>query len=292
MMENKDILYRGIACNSQFRFFAINSTGVVQTALDLHKTAPASTLLSGRLLTAALLMGADLKDEAASLTLNIEAEGPLKGSIAIYEPNGRVRGYAKNPSFFDEEIANNWQIGKLLGKGTLNIIKDMKMKAPMTGTIELVSGEVAEDIAHYYLLSEQIPTAVSLGVLFDKEGKIRSAGGYLIQQMPDTTPEDAEKLTANLANTPYITDLLDMGLDWKEILDKMIFKEMDWSVTETVSVEFSCSCSKDRFSNALRLLGREELESMNEGISPICHYCNKQYLFSAEDMQSIIKSLD
>jgi molecular chaperone Hsp33 len=291
-MDRQDKLYRGMAGNGQFRFFAVDSTQVVQTALDLHQMAPAPTVLLGRLLTAGLLMGADLKDEASSLTLNIEAAGPLKGAIAIYEPAGKVRGYAKQPDFFDKEISNNLQIGKLLGKGNLNIIRDLKMKAPMTGTIELVTGEIAEDIAAYYVRSEQTPTAVSLGVLFDREGTIRSAGGYLIQQMPDTSPADADKLMSNLANTPYITDLLDMGMPWTDILGRMIFREMDWTLTDSILVSYYCSCSRERFANALRLLGREELESMQEGIAPVCHYCNKHYDFSTEDMQQLISSLN
>jgi molecular chaperone Hsp33 len=291
-MKRKDYLLRGTACHDQFRFFVADTTGVVQTALELHQMAPAPTLLLGRLLTAALLMGADIKDEAASLTLNVEAKGPLKGAIAIYESGGNVRGYAKNPSFFDENIKNNWQIGKLLGKGNLNIIKDMRLKAPETGTIALVTGEIGEDIAHYYLQSEQIPTAVSLGVLFNKEGTISAAGGYIMQQLPSASAADVEKLKANLDNTPYITDLLDMGLDWEGILSKMLFKDMDVSIHDTLAVRYHCSCSKERFANALRLLGRKELETMTAGISPVCHYCNKQYDFSADDMQQILKSLD
>jgi len=291
-MKKHDYLLRGTACQDQFRFFVCDSTAIVQTALELHNMAPAPTLLLGRLLTAALLMGTDLKDNAHSLTLNIEAEGILKGAIAIYEPEGKVRGYAKNPDFFDTDIKNNWQIGKLLVKGTLSVIKDLKMKAPMTGQIELITGEIAEDIAHYYLVSEQVPTAVSLGVLFDQDGKIRSAGGYLIQQMPSANPSDVDKLTLNLSNTPHITDLLDMGMDWEKILDRMIFKDMDWSAGKNISVRYHCPCSKERFANALRLLGKDELLTMSDGISPVCHYCSKQYAFSAEEINMIIDSLN
>jgi molecular chaperone Hsp33 len=290
-MLKQDTLYRGIASNDQFRFFAADTTQTVQKALTLHRMTPSPTLLLGRMLTAALLMGADLKSEASSLTLNIEADGPLKGAIVVYEQPGKVRGYAKNPDFFDETMANNWQIGKLLGKGTLAIIRDLKLKSPVVSTVKLETGEIAEDIAYYYLKSEQIPTAVSLGVLFDKEGTIRSAGGYLIQQMPDTSTNEAEKLMTNLANTPYITDLLDMGMTWPDILNKMIFKDMDWRITESLPVGYVCSCSKERFTRALRLLGRADLESMKDGIFPVCHYCNKQYEFSAEDILQVIASL-
>lgn len=291
-MSKQDYILRGTACHDQFRFFVCDSTQVVQTALDLHKMAPAPALLLGRLLTGTLFMGLELKDNAFSLTLNIEAEGPLKGAMAIYEPEGKVRGYAKNPAYVDTDVKSNWQIGKLLGNGTLNVMKDLKLKAPMTGTIELTTGEVAEDIAHYYLHSEQVLTAVSLGVLFDSEGTIRSAGGYLIQQMPSANPADVERLASNLANTPYITDLLDMGMDWDSILEKLLFKEMDYSISQNIPVSYHCPCSKERFANALRLLGKDELQAMADGITPVCHYCNKQFDFSAEDICEIIYSID
>jgi molecular chaperone Hsp33 len=290
-MRKRDILFRGTACSRQFRFFAVDSTCVVQTAVDLHKMAPAPTLLLGRLLTAALLMGIDLKNESSALTLNIEADGPLKGAISIYDPVGKVRGYAKNPDYFASEVSDNWHIGKLLGTGKLSIIKDFKLKSPVISTIELVTGEIAEDIAHYYLNSEQIPTAVSLGVLFDKDGKINAAGGYLIQQMPDAIPSDVQKLISNLDQTPYITDLLDMGLDWNHILGKIIFKDMEWSIASEQLVKYYCPCNKERFADALRMLKKEELETMGQGISPVCHYCNRQYDFTADDIQNIIRSL-
>lgn len=291
-MDKKDYLLRGIACNDRFRFFMADTSQLVQQALNLHDLYPASALLLGRLLTGALLMGADLKDNGHSLTLNIDAEGSLKGAIAIYEPEGKLRGYAKNPQYYHEETALNSQIGKLLGSGTLNVIKDYKLKEPMVGTIELITGEVGEDIAHYYLRSEQIPTAVSLGVLFNREGSVLTAGGYLIQQMPNTDEADAEKLRQNLAQTPYITDLLDMGMDWQQILSKLIFKDMDWQILQEMPALYYCSCSKERFANALRLLQKEELESMSEGISPVCHYCNKTYDFSPDDIQAILATIN
>ncbi len=292
MANRKDIVLRGMACNNQFRFFVADTTGIVQTAMELHKLAPAPGLLLGRTLTAALLMGSTIKDESNSLTVNIEAEGALKGCIAIYEPIGQVRGYAKNVTFFDETISNNWQIGKLLGAGTLSIIKDLKLKAPVTGTIELLTGEVGDDIASYYLNSEQVPSAVSLGVLFNREGKVLAAGGYLIQQLPAADPKNVDKLRSNLAETPYITDLLDMGTDWKELLECMIFKQMDFTIMEEIPAMYHCPCSRERFARALRLLGKAELKSMTGCISPVCHYCNKQYDFSPEDISRIISSLE
>ncbi len=259
--------------------------------MDLHKMAPAPALLLGRLLTAAELMGADIKDSANKLTLNIEAEGPLKGALVVYEPEGRVRGYAKSPDYTHPDIGTNWHIGELLGQGTLNVIKDMKLKAPVTGTIQLLTGEVAEDVAQYYLVSEQTPAAVSLGVLFNTDGSVRAAGGYLIQQMPGVSSETTNQLTENLNNTPYITDLLDMGMSWEVILEKLIFKGMDWQITRNIALSYYCPCSKERFAAALRLLGKDELSTMLDGISPICHYCNTQYHFSSEDIGQIISSL-
>lgn len=290
-MTNNDILLRGTAFNEQFRFFAVDSTAVVQSAMNVHKMSPAPTILLGRLLTAALLMGSDLKHKSSGLTINVEAEGPLKGAIVIYEPVGKVRGYAKNPNFFDTNVSNNWNIGRLLGNGTLNIIKDLYLNTPVTGTCELVNGEIAEDLVHYYDKSEQIPTAISLGVLFSSEGQISAAGGYLIQQMPEANKEIADKITSNLNATPYITDLLDMGLSWQDILSKMIFKDVGFEINQEIQVEYFCSCTKERFGNALKLLGINELSSMAEGIKPVCHYCNKEYEFTPEDIEQLLKSL-
>lgn len=290
-MTNNDILLRGTAFNEQFRFFAVDSTAVVQSAMNVHKMSPAPTILLGRLLTAALLMGSDLKHKSSGLTINVEAEGPLKGAIVIYEPVGKVRGYAKNPNFFDTNVSNNWNIGRLLGNGTLNIIKDLYLNTPVTGTCELVNGEIAEDLVHYYDKSEQIPTAISLGVLFSSEGQISAAGGYLIQQMPEANKEIADKIASNLNATPYITDLLDMGLSWQDILSKMIFKDVGFEINQEIQVEYFCSCTKERFGNALKLLGINELSSMAEGIKPVCHYCNKEYEFTPEDIEQLLKSL-
>lgn len=290
-MNRYDHLVRGTACKDSFRFFAVDCTAVVQNALDKHHLAPAPALLLGRLLTAGLLMGAELKDEESSLTINIEAEGPLRGAIIFYEQHGKIKGYAKQPDYFAPVTKDNWLIGQLLGKGTLTVIRDLKLKSPMHGTTELTTGEVGDDIVSYYLLSEQVPTAISLGVLFDPAGKIRSAGGYLIQQMPFTTPDDAENLKDNLLQTPYITDLLDMNAELDTILSSYIFKGMDWTKHETYGVDYYCNCSKERFADALRLLNRVELEDMICGISPVCHYCSKEYDFTTDDIQSIIQSL-
>jgi len=291
-MSKTDYLLRGIACNNQIRFFATDTTNTVQTAMDLHQMAPAPALLLGRLLTAAALMGAELKENIHNLTLNIDSDGVLKGAIAIYEPEGNVRGYAKYPNVFDDNIKTNMKIGQLLGKGTLNVVKDIRLKTPIIGTIQLATGEVAEDIAYFYLQSEQVPTAVSLGVLFNNEGKVLSAGGYLIQQLPEANPNDIEKLMTNLSKTPYITDLLDMGLDWEKILDRLIFKEMNWLIKSSLPIRYFCPCNKERFAKALLLLGKHDLETMADGINPICHYCNKQYEFSRLDIEHLIQSLN
>lgn len=291
-MSRYDYLIRGTALDDQVRFFAVDSTTVVQTTLQRHQLSPASTLLLGRLLTSALLMGADLKSDAASLTLNIEAEGELQGAMAVYEPRGKVKGYAKNPGFFAPIIRDNWEVGKLLGKGTLSVIRDLQLKAPQIGTTALVTGEVGEDIAAYYLNSEQVPTAISVGVLFNAEGVVQAAGGYLIQQMPNADPERVEALRQNLANTPYITDLLDMGADLEKILTQFIFKDLEWTKHDLYPVFFQCSCSRERFTDALRLLGKAELETMAEGIAPVCNYCNEIYEFTSDDLALIISALD
>jgi len=289
--EETDRLIRGTAAQDSFRFFIVRSTTAVRTAIDMHKLAPAPALLLGRLLTGALLVGAELKDRCHSITVKVEGNGPLGGALAVYAPQGKVKGYARQPEFVAPEPKDNWQIGKLLGQGSLTVCKDLKLKHPVSGTIKLSTGEIAEDLAQFYLQSEQVPTAVSLGVLFDPEGPVRSSGGYLIQQLPDADSSAAEKLMDNLHNTPYLNDLFDMGMTMPDILDRFIFAGMSWQQHAAYPVSYQCNCSKQRFAKALLTLGRAELSTLTDGISPVCLYCNKTYCFSSTDLLKLLGQL-
>ncbi|OQC06691.1 MAG: 33 kDa chaperonin [Candidatus Cloacimonetes bacterium ADurb.Bin089] len=288
---NKDILYRGSVQNNNFRVFAVETTNCVQTARDLHDLSPLATLLIGRMISATAMLSWDLKDEDSEVTMRIDSEGDLQGAIVICSHNGFLRGYVKNPCLFYEQKEDNFQVGKALGKGSLTISRDKKGSRSYLSTTELISGEIAEDLVYYYQQSEQIPTAVNLGVLIDKEAKVRAAGGFIIQRLPFADEKIADLIHRNLEKTPNISDLMDMGLSITEILSRFVFKELKWQITAEKEIAYRCNCSYELFSRALLLLGKEELETLKDGIQPVCLYCNKTYNFTKEDIQQLIEQL-
>lgn len=272
----------------QFRIFAVNATETVQQARDLHDLSPISTLLLGKMLVGVAMLSMDLKRPEAEITMRINGEGELQGGVAICTASGYLRGYVYQPQLLLSQAKDNFFTGKALGKGTLTIIRSEPDKTPHSSSIDLVSGEIAEDLAYYFSQSEQIPSAVNLGVLIDPDAKIRSAGGFIIQQLPNAKPELAEKLNDNIAQTPHLSDLMDMGLSIEAIMNRFVLKDIPWQINERRTISYTCTCSKNRFAAALVTLGEKELASMTEGIKPICHYCNTEYEFTHQDMIEII----
>lgn len=288
---NKDYLIRGTAHHNNFRIFAVQSTNCVQTVRDLHDLSPLATLLLGRMISAAAMLSWDLKDEGSEVTKRIDCEGDIKGAIVICTQDGRLRGYTKKPQLFYNNREDNFKVGKAIGKGTLTISRDLKGIRSYLSTTELISGEIAEDLAYYFQQSEQIPTAVNLGVLIDKTAKVRAAGGFIIQQLPFADEKTADIINENLNLTPNLSDLMDMGLSIPDVLSRFVFKGIQWQINEEKDIAYHCNCSSELFSKALLLLGKEELQTLKEGIKPVCLYCNKVYDFTAEDIQQLIKQL-
>ena len=287
-----DKLYRYTAANNQFRVFAVDTTRTAQIARDLHDLSPLATILMGRMLSAAALLSMDIKDAISDLTLRVDSKSALLGGLVICGAEGNLRGYMQAPHLFYDDPAQNLKVGPKLLPGTLSIMRSNQNNQPYTGMIELQTGEIAEDLAFYYQHSEQVPTAVNLGILIDSSATIRASGGFMIQQLPFADPAVAELFIQNLAATPNVSDLMDMGLTIPEILSRFVFKGLDYQLTETRELGYKCHCTKQRFADALRLLGREELSEMQEGIAPVCHYCNTTYNFDAQDMQALIDSLE
>jgi len=287
MMKN-DILYRGTIYQEQFRLFATECAQSVQQARDLHDLSPLPSIFLGRLIVAAILMSGELKAPKSELSIRVEGDGPLKGGIALADKAGNIRAYAFEPQLWLEPATENLQVGKNLGKGLLTIMKQSGLKSPYQGTIELISGEIAEDLAQYYLHSEQVPSAVNLGVLIDQHANIRSAGGFIIQQMPFADPAIADMINQNLLNTPNVSDLLDMGMGMPDILNRFVLKDVEWKFTHQHKLRYHCNCSKERFAQALMLLGKDELMEMTAGISPQCHYCSKIYDFTSTEIHDLI----
>ena len=286
-----DTLYRGTALSDSFRIFAVDATQTAQKARDLHDLSPVATILMGKMISAAAILSMDIKNQDSEITLRIDGNGKLKGGLVVCNEQGHVRGYIKSPKLFLDDAEDNFHPGRSLGEGTLSVIRQSTHAQPWIGSTELITGEIAEDLAHFYLQSEQVPSAVALGILIDPDARIRACAGFMIQQLPFAPADKAQRLIQNLQNTPNLSDLMDMGLTIVEVLERFVFKEMDLNLSEFRQLEYRCSCSKEVFSRSLITLGLEELETMREGVTPICHYCNAKYHFSASDIAALIQIL-
>lgn len=280
----KDRLIRGLTKAGNFRFFAVDGTELCRVASNLHQLSPGEKHILGRLLCAAVMMGADLKNVKDLITINIDSVGPVKGAMATADCRGNVKGYLKSPMRENPDAIQyaDYLPENLLGKGQLTVIRDMGLKHPHIGQIELAYGTIARDLTYYFAHSEQIPTSISLGVLLDEQGEIKKAGGFIIQVLPGTGNEEIELLEESLAKFPNFTDILDMEYDLEKIITDIIFHQFEVEIMDSMYCEFSCNCSQERFAQGLDLLERDEIEqaiSVDESIEMNCHFCNKKYQY-------------
>ncbi len=289
-MPATDKLYRGIAHGGQFRIFAVESTHTAQAMRDLHDLSPIATLLLGKMVSAAAMLSLDLKTPGSEVSLRLEGDGPLKGALVICDDTGNLRGYPFEPRLWLEEAQENFYPVKHLGNGSLSVIRTAPGKRPTSGYTALAEGEVAQNMAHYYEQSEQVPTAVNLGVLIDRDASVKAAGGFVIQQMPGADPLLADSIIASLAKTPNVSDLMDMGLTLPAILSRFVFPDGELELAETHGLRFRCNCTRYRFARALALLGEEDLRDLREGIDPQCHFCNQRYHFSGEEIDQLLSA--
>ncbi|MCI8629123.1 MAG: Hsp33 family molecular chaperone HslO [Firmicutes bacterium] len=289
----KDELIRAIGADGAVRAFVTYTKDMVQQARTLHHTAPVATAALGRLLTAGCMMGSTLKGEKDLITLQIRGDGPLQGIVVTADSKGRTKGYVFQPNV---EIPNKCK-GKLdvsgaIGNGVLRIIKDIGMKEPYSGEIELVTGEIAEDLTYYFAQSEQTPSAVGLGVLVDRDTSVKQAGGFIVQLMPDTEEEIVAQLEKNISEIPYITDLYDMGKTPEDIL-AMLLKGLEPKITDRTDICFYCNCTRERVEKALISIGKQELEKIIEEDKQAtlhCHFCAKEYHFEQNELISLLES--
>lgn len=293
----KDKAIRGIAANKQIRFFAVDSTQTVQQALQAHYLSVTATILLGRMISASIMLGMDLKDENSSITLKIDSDGPLKGAIVVSKNQGKTKGFVKQPQVEIEAESSLYglKIGKAVGAGTLTLIKDLNVKVPFSGQTSLVSGEVADDLAFYFVQSEQIPSAVGLGLLVNPDASVKSSGGFIVQLMPFADEDVIATLEKNVNMMPNISDLLDMGKDIESILSEFVLKGFDYKVTDQIEPQFSCDCSKEKFYDGVKLLGIEDISDAlaKEGkLEANCHFCNKTYTYDKNDLSQMIKEIE
>jgi len=287
-----DYIVRATAGNGSIRAFAATTRDLVQHAREVHHTSPVASAALGRMLTAAAMMGTMLKGDKDILTLQIRGEGPLQGIVVTSDSNAQVKGYVFNPGVeVPDLIPGKLNVSGAIGAGHLSIIKDIGMKEPYAGKIELVTGEIAEDLTYYFAQSEQTPSAIGLGVLVETDTSIRRAGGFIIQLLPDATDEMIDKLEKKLATIPYVSDLLDMGLTPEDILN-MILGDFDLKIVDKIPTTFYCNCTRERVEKALISIGREELEKIireDKKANLHCHFCSKEYDFNEEQLVALLE---
>ena len=290
-----DRIVRAISTDGMVQAAAICSRDLAERARQIHKTLPVATAALGRTLAAASMMGNALKSDGASLTLQFKGGGPLGTVLAVSDNEGNVRGYVTNPHV-DIPLRKDGKldVGTAVGhEGTLTVIKDLHMKEPYVGTIDLLGGEIAEDVAGYFVESEQIPTACALGVLVDRDQSVKAAGGYLIQLMPGAAEDTIAKVEGGIMAAGAVSAILEKNDDPEAML-RTVMSDFDLKILETCPVEYRCYCSRERVERALISLGREELEQMlseQGGCQLTCQFCDAVYEFTAEDIQRLLKNL-
>lgn len=289
----EDYLIRGIDKEGTIRFFAATTTNLVERARQLHNTSPTATAALGRALTAATILGVTLKNEDDKLTFKIKGDGPIGNIVTVANNRGEVKGYVGNPyADLPGRSDGKLDVAGLVGKnGYLMIIKDMGLKEPYIGYTNLVSGEIAEDLANYFYASEQQPTAISLGVLVDTDISARAAGGYMIQLLPGVRDEYIDRIEEIIKNAKPISTLVDEGLSAEGIL-KELFGEFQVEILDRIPLKFSCDCSREKTRKVLISLGKEELSRIIEEdgkAEVVCHFCNKKYNFTREELMELLK---
>ena len=290
-----DQIIRVLAKNAPVKASVITARDMVERARQIHRTLPVATAALGRTLMAASMMGNQLKEDNGSVTLRIKGDGPLGGITAVADSAGNARGYVVNPAV-DLPLKGpaKLDVGSAVGRdGSLTVIKDLNLKEPYVGTIDLLSGEIADDIAAYFVESEQIPTACALGVLVGTDQSVTSAGGYLIQLLPGAGEDIITKIEAGVQRVGSVSHALEGGLDGAGLL-RAVLSDFDLEILETHPVEYRCYCSRDRVTRALISMGREELSSLirEQGQAELtCQFCDKVYHYTKEELEALLASL-
>lgn len=286
-----DRLIKATAMNGTVRIIAADTREMVESARRTHELTPTGTALLGRVLTGGLLMGAVLKNETDRLTVQIKGDGPSRGALVTAGMNLHVKGYLSNPEvdlpLKDGKIDVAGAVG---GEGKMTVIIDMGLKEPYVSSVPIFTGEIAEDIAYYYTVSEQLPTAVLIGESLNPNQSVQSAGGLMIQMMPGHDPMLADLLTYRIEELAPFSTLLRNGQTINEILN-MLFDDMLLKINYEGFPQFKCDCSRERVEQVFLSIGAKELRSLyDEGESEelICQFCNKKYLFTHEDIEKLL----
>lgn len=275
-----------IATAEGVRIYAITTKNLVQEAADRHHTSHLATAALGRAMSGALMLAATIKD-GERILLKLKGDGPM-GEVVAEAQGTSVRGYVGEPDVFMPLKNGKLDIGGALGQGTITLTRYLQNGESFTGHAELADGEIATDITNYLYMSEQTPSSVALGVLVDKDGKVLAAGGYFIQAMPGCDEEVLEKLGNNVAVTPYVTQLLELGYTPEKIIE-VLARGLEFDIKESKPVKFSCGCSKDKILNMLAALSKDDIDYLTEqpDTEVHCQYCNKVYHFTSEELKQL-----
>jgi len=278
------------AGNADVRVFAAATRVLTEEARRLHGTTPVATAALGRLLTAAAMMGATLKNETDIITLTIKGDGAIGGIVATTDEKSRVKGYVYEPKIpFVKNALGKLDVGGAVGAGMLTVVKDLGLKEPVAGQVELVSGEIAEDITYYFAVSEQVPSSVALGVLVDRDYTVKQAGGYILQVLPGADEGVISHLERLIPTLPSVTAMMEDGLTPEDILARF---GIDLEIYEKIYPEFYCNCSKERCRKVLLGVGADELRAIlreDKGANIHCHFCSKDYYFDEESIGEMIE---
>lgn len=287
----KDYLIRGTAANGSIRCFAVTACQAVEEYRAAHEATPVVTAAVGRVLCAAAMMGAMMKGEKDLLTIQFKGEGPIRGISVTADSKGHVKGFAYEPQI-DLPLAptGKLDVGGAVGPGRLIVIKDLGLKEPYIGQTDIQTGEIAEDLTYYFVVSEQTPSSVGLGVLVDRDYSVRQAGGFILQLMPDIADETIEQLEEKITQIKPVTTMLEEGMSPEDILNE-ILGDMDLQIMDKTEVFYRCDCSEDKVRNAIASIDKKDIQEMiddNEPIEVKCQFCNKKYIFDVEQLKEML----
>lgn len=288
---NGDYLVRATAAGETVRAFAVRSTEMAATAREKHMTLPVVTAALGRLLSAGAMMGSMMKGEKDKLTLQMKGDGPIGMLTVTADSHGNVKGFPANPAVdIPRKYAGKLDVGAAVGKGVLTVIMDLGLREPYNGQVEIQTGEIGDDLAYYFTVSEQTPSAVGLGVMVDTDSSVKHSGGFIIQIMPDAAEETIAAIESKVTGAPSVTSMMDSGMSPEDILEYYL-GDLDLRINETEPVRFYCDCSKERVGRALATLSRKDLEEIiNDGeeIEVKCYFCNSAYTFGIDELRDIM----
>jgi molecular chaperone Hsp33 len=284
----KDYLIKAYGFKDSVRIYTANTTNLVNEAQKIHDLWPTSAAAFGRLLTQSVIMGAMYKKDQ-ELTIRVESDGPINGMVTIADANGNVRGYVNNPHVFLQYNTGKLNVGQAVGNGFIHVTKDLKIRDTFTSSSPIQTGEIAEDFAYYFTTSEQIPSAVGLGVLVNDDNSIIASGGFILQVMPGCKEEILTQIEERLSTLKPVSEMIQEGYTPEDMMTAITGD--DYKLLETLEIGYKCNCTKEKFEKGLISLGPDELESIlkeDKQIETICHFCNTKYHFDENEIESLI----